>query len=124
MGAVYLARQLTLDRDVALKILSPALSGAPALVARFMREAYAAGQITHHNVVQVYDFGKKDADGTAAAHFFSMELVDGGLAAGTPRRRRAGRPRGRRSASRCRRPAGWRSRTGTASFTATSSPTT
>ena len=78
MGAVYLARQLTLDRDVALKILSPALSGAPALVARFMREAYAAGQITHHNVVQVYDFGKKDADGTAAAHFFSMELVDGG----------------------------------------------
>jgi serine/threonine protein kinase len=98
MGAVYLARQMSLDRDVALKVLSPRLSGHPSLVSRFMREAYAAGQLVHHNVVQIYDFGRdkprrtdrvavatsdgaavdpglKEAD--ADVHFFSMEFVDG-----------------------------------------------
>lgn len=91
MGAVYLAKQVTLDRDVALKVLSPRLSSAPALIGRFMREAYAAGQLVHHNVVQIYDFGretvKKEAAGKAQAaagghggnvHYFSMEFVDGG----------------------------------------------
>ena len=98
MGAVYLARQMSLDRSVALKVLSPRLSGQPALVSRFMREAYAAGQLVHHNVVQIYDFGKdkpRRGDRVAAAasegpavepgrkepgaevHFFSMEFVDG-----------------------------------------------
>ncbi len=90
MGAVYLARQMSLDRDVALKVLSPKLSAHPALVSRFMREAYAAGQLVHHNVVQIYDFGKDKprkaqrtgdtGDGPAPdreIHFFSMEFVDG-----------------------------------------------
>ena len=101
MGAVYLARQMSLDRSVALKVLSPKLSGHPALVSRFMREAYAAGQLVHHNVVQIYDFGKdkphrgrgsgaqaqEEVSGSGGAravpaddkeiHFFSMEFVDG-----------------------------------------------
>jgi serine/threonine protein kinase len=72
MGAVYRARQLSLDRDVALKVLAPALSGDPAYVARFTREAYAAAQLTHHNVVQIIDIGHdKGVD------FFSMEFVRG-----------------------------------------------
>ncbi|MEL7239680.1 MAG: serine/threonine-protein kinase, partial [Planctomycetota bacterium] len=80
MGAVYKATQLSLERDVALKILSPRLSGSPALVGRFMREAYAAGQLVHHNVVQIHDFGKHRPKGAAGGdlHYFSMEFVDGG----------------------------------------------
>ncbi len=89
MGAVYLARQTTLDRDVAVKVLSPRLSNAPALIGRFMREAYAAGQLVHHNVVQIYDFGRETVSGRGKAadvaggaggeaHYFSMEFVDGG----------------------------------------------
>lgn len=86
MGAVYLAQQLSLERDVALKVLSPRLSGNPALVGRFMREAYAAGQLTHHNVVPIYDFGhearadaasSEKSAGGSDVHYFSMEFVDG-----------------------------------------------
>jgi eukaryotic-like serine/threonine-protein kinase len=72
MGSVYLARQLSLDRDVALKTLSPTLANDPAFVARFTREAYAAAQLSHHNVVQIHDIGQDK--GTS---FFSMERVEG-----------------------------------------------
>src|SRR5690606_1422897 len=57
MGAVYLARQLSLDRNVALKVLLPQWSTDPQFVARFTREAFAAAQLTHHNVVQIHDIG-------------------------------------------------------------------
>jgi len=77
MGAVYLARQLSLDRNVAVKVLSPALSEDAGFVARFTREAYAAAQLTHHNVVQVYDIGED-----AGQHFYSMEFVEGESLAG------------------------------------------
>jgi len=72
MGAVYLARQLSLDRDVALKTIQDELAQDPRFIARFTREAYAAAQLTHHNVVQIYDLGAE-----AKTHFFSMEFVDG-----------------------------------------------
>lgn len=72
MGAVYLARQLSLDRNVALKVLLPQYSEDPQFVARFTREAYAAAQLTHHNVVQIHDIG---AD--RETHYFSMEFVEG-----------------------------------------------
>ena len=72
MGAVYLARQLSLDRDVAIKTIQGKWADNPTFVARFTREAYAAAQLTHHNVVQIYDLGV--AEGT---HYFSMELVRG-----------------------------------------------
>jgi serine/threonine protein kinase len=72
MGAVYLARQNSLDRNVALKVLAPNLARDPSFVARFTREAYAAAQLTHHNVVQIHDIGAQED-----VHFFSMEFVEG-----------------------------------------------
>jgi hypothetical protein len=57
MGAVYLARQKSLDRLVAVKIIDERLVQDSRFKVRFMREAYAAGQLVHHNIVQVYDFG-------------------------------------------------------------------
>jgi hypothetical protein len=72
MGAVYLARQLSLDRNVALKILSPQLASDPQFVARFTREAFAAAQLSHHNVVQIHDIGQDKN-----CNYFSMEFVEG-----------------------------------------------
>jgi len=73
MGVVYKALQLDLKRDVAIKIL-PALVGAaaPAVVERFKREAAAAAQLRHNNIVPIYDFGQSDA-----GYYYSMELVRG-----------------------------------------------
>ncbi|MEL7267171.1 MAG: serine/threonine-protein kinase, partial [Planctomycetota bacterium] len=73
MGAVYKARQISLDRDVALKVIRGRWAANPLSIARFVREAYAAAQLTHHNVVQIYDFGED-----AGQHYFSMEWVRGG----------------------------------------------
>ena len=72
MGAVLLGRQISLDRKVALKVMHPRIAKNPAFVARFTREAYAAAQLTHHNVIQVYDIGEDNGQ-----HFFSMEFVRG-----------------------------------------------
>ncbi len=72
MGTVYLARQLSLNRNVALKVLSREWQTDPRFLARFVREAHAAAQLVHHNIVQIYDIGN---DG--AYHFFSMEYVQG-----------------------------------------------
>jgi predicted Ser/Thr protein kinase len=72
-GVVYKARQLALNRVVALKMI---LSGAHACAeqrARFRTEAEAVAQLKHPNVVQVYDIG--ECDGTP---FFSLEFVEGG----------------------------------------------
>lgn len=72
MGAVYLARQLSLDRDVAIKTIKPEWSSNPGFLSRFTREAYAAAQLAHHNVVQIYDLGEDQQ-----THYFSMEYVRG-----------------------------------------------
>jgi serine/threonine protein kinase len=73
MGSVYLAKQISLDRSCALKTIQAKWAQNPRVIARFIREAYAAAQLTHHNVVQIYDLG---VDGNT--NFFSMELVSGG----------------------------------------------
>ena len=73
MGAVYEAKQISLDRFVALKTIRDRLANNPATLARFTREAYAAAQLTHHNVVQIYDFSEENGK-----YFFSMEWVRGG----------------------------------------------
>jgi len=73
MGAVYEAKQVSLDRLVAVKTIRGRLAENPSSLARFTREAYAAAQLTHHNVVQIYDFGED-----AGRHFFSMEWIRGG----------------------------------------------
>jgi serine/threonine protein kinase len=72
MGSVYLARQLSLDRDVALKVMAAKWARDPTLLARFTREAYSAAQLVHHNIVQIYDFGSDQG-----INYFSMEYVDG-----------------------------------------------
>ncbi len=72
MGTVYLARQLSLDRPVALKVMSTAWASDPVFAARFVREAYAAAQLGHPNVVQIFDIGE-----CGGARYFSMEYVAG-----------------------------------------------
>jgi serine/threonine protein kinase len=72
MGTVYLANQTSLDRQVALKTIQAQWCQNPATVARFTREAYAAAQLTHHNVVQIYDLGADQG-----VNFYSMEFVKG-----------------------------------------------
>lgn len=73
MGAVYRARQITLDKDVAIKVMHRELSSDPNYVARFLREAKAASRIDHSNSVRVIDFGE-ESDGLL---YLAMELLDG-----------------------------------------------
>ncbi|MEI6233838.1 MAG: FHA domain-containing serine/threonine-protein kinase [Planctomycetota bacterium] len=73
MGEVYKAVQLSLGRQVALKILSPELTSDRTFVERFLREARAAGRLNHPNIVQVHDSGEQQG-----IYYFSMEYVDGG----------------------------------------------
>ena len=72
MGCVFLANQTSLDRNVALKVIRSRLASNPSMLARFTREAYAAAQLVHPNVVQIYDMGEDNGN-----NFFSMELVKG-----------------------------------------------
>jgi len=72
MGKVYRARDLTLERVVALKTLPEAHSKDPVFVQRFLKEARAAARLNHPNIVQIYNFGS--VDGT---FYLAMEFVDG-----------------------------------------------
>ena len=72
MGVVYKARQLNLDRIVALKILPPADALTPDFVERFRREARSLAKLSHANIVAVYDFGE-----AGGLYYFVMEFVDG-----------------------------------------------
>jgi WD40 repeat protein/serine/threonine protein kinase len=72
MGIVYKARQASLGRIVALKVLPPALAGDPVAVTRFKREIAALGRCDHANVVKVLHAGQ---DGER--YFYAMEYVEG-----------------------------------------------
>ena len=72
MGYVCKARQISMDRVVAIKILNEKFSNNPAFVARFISEARAAGKLNHPNVIQVHDVGQYNN-----IYFFSMELLEG-----------------------------------------------
>lgn len=72
MGVVYAARQLSLERTVAIKILPSELCADREYVDRFLREARAAAQLNHPNVIQIFDAGVADN-----IYFFVMEFVDG-----------------------------------------------
>ncbi|MBR4673169.1 MAG: protein kinase [Victivallales bacterium] len=74
MGTVFLAHQISLDRDVALKILLPAFESDKHFLQDFINEARMAAQIRHPNVVEAYAVGKDDASKT---YYFAMEYVDG-----------------------------------------------
>ena len=72
MADVFLARDLLLDRDVAVKVLFPEFAVDPKFVERFRREAQSAANLTHPNIVAVHDWGK--FEGT---YFIAMEYVQG-----------------------------------------------
>ena len=72
MGVVYLARDVRLDRPVAIKILSPSLSGDAELHERLLREARTAARLSHPNIVSIYTEG--EADGRP---FIVMQYVSG-----------------------------------------------
>jgi serine/threonine-protein kinase len=72
MGVVYLARDLNLDRPLALKLIARELAQDPQTIARFRREAQALATVKHQHVVQVYAYGPHDG-----AYFFAMEFIDG-----------------------------------------------
>lgn len=72
MGAVYKARDRELDRFVAIKLIRPEMAANPGMIARFKRELLLSHQVTHRNVIRIYDLN--DADGVK---FISMEFVEG-----------------------------------------------
>jgi len=74
-GVVYRAHQVSLDRMVALKILSAGVASDPDALQRFQTEARATARLNHPNIVQGIDVGED-----SGLHYFAMELVDGGSA--------------------------------------------
>ena len=72
MATVFKARQLSLDRTVAIKVLPRRLSESPDYVARFYREGKAAAKLNHANIVQAIDVGE-----AGGYHYFVMEYVEG-----------------------------------------------
>jgi serine/threonine protein kinase len=79
MGEVYQARDTTLDRDVAIKILPATSAGDSDRVARFQREAKALAAFNHPNIAQIYGFEQSSSAGPeqAAVLVLVMELVAG-----------------------------------------------
>ena len=72
MATVFLARQLSLDRLVAIKILPKKFSGNEKFIERFYKEGRSAAQLNHPNIVGAYDVGR-----AGEHHYFVMEYVDG-----------------------------------------------
>ena len=72
MGSVFKARSVTLDRLVAIKILSVKLSGDRSFVERFLKEARSVARLNHPGIVQIYDFGEADS-----VFYLVMEYIDG-----------------------------------------------
>src|SRR6266404_2470624 len=72
MGAVYKARDKELDRLVALKIIRPELTTNPEILKRFKQELILARQVTHRNVIRIFDLGQADG-----FKFISMEYLEG-----------------------------------------------
>ena len=72
MGAVYKAHDIEVDRAVGLKIIRPDLAGNPAILARFKQELILARQVTHRNIIRIYDLS--EAEGVK---FITMEFIEG-----------------------------------------------
>jgi len=72
MGIVFKANQKSMNRTVALKILSPKYSAKQRFVDQFIKEARAAGALNHPNIIQVHEVGTEND-----IHYFSMEYVEG-----------------------------------------------
>jgi serine/threonine-protein kinase len=72
MGTVYKARQLSMNRMVAIKILHPRLAAKQDLLTRLDREAHLAAKLSHNNIVQAIDVGV-----AGSLHYFVMEYIEG-----------------------------------------------
>jgi len=72
MAEVYLARDQLLDRHVAVKVLFPEFAADPTFVERFRREAKAAANLNHPNIVGIFDWGEEDG-----TYYIVMEYVEG-----------------------------------------------
>jgi len=72
MAVVYKAKQLSLNRTVAIKLLPKRFSENPEYVERFYKEGQAAGKLNHNNIVQAFDVGE-----AGGYHYFVMEYVEG-----------------------------------------------
>ena len=72
MGAVYKARDREVDRMVALKVIRPELANQPQILSRFKQELILSRQVTHKNVVRIFDLG--EAEGVK---FITMEFIEG-----------------------------------------------
>jgi serine/threonine-protein kinase len=90
MGVVYRARQVKLNRVVALKMIGTGAQVGPEQRARFRREAEAVARLQHPNIVQIFEVGE-----AAGLPFFSMEFCPGG----SLERRLAGKPQPARQAA-------------------------
>jgi serine/threonine-protein kinase len=73
MGCIVRARQLAMERDVAIKLLHPHVADDQETVARFKREVHLAKSLAHPNIIQYYDFGKLPDDSL----YLVMELLEG-----------------------------------------------
>ena len=73
MASVFLAVQLSFEREVALKVMSPRLNSDPSFAVRFKREARIVAQLSHASIVPVFEVGEHDS-----SHYLSMEYLSGG----------------------------------------------
>ena len=98
MADVYLARDQLLDRPVAVKVLFPEYAKDETFVERFRREAQAAANLNHPNIVAIYDWGQQ-----YGTYFIVMEYVEGRTLSRDHPHRRAAAPEPRRRGHRRRR---------------------
>src|SRR5437899_5707206 len=72
MGAVYKARDVELERTVAVKLIRPDLASHPEILRRFKQELILAREVTHRNVIRIYDLGQ-----ASGVRYITMEYVEG-----------------------------------------------
>ena len=73
MGTVYKAHQLSLDRDVAIKVLARHLAANPTFVQRFLREARVMARLDHPNILRCFEVKQEHG-----LHYYAMDYIDGG----------------------------------------------